>query len=205
MPYDFLAETYETERLKTLAVWSLFRDDDLPFRPHPADRRGRSVREQMVHQCVSENLWFVKMLGLNVGAPPLPEREERPLFLRRYAEDSGLRSAALRGRDAAWWEGEVPFFDVHRSRAWIVVRRIAHTAHHRGQLTAMLRQLGRDLYSTYGPSADTGGLAVHSAPTVYAYDGEEALLADLEAAGEAPHRNPLPPPGERPVTERPEE
>jgi uncharacterized damage-inducible protein DinB len=205
MPYDFLAETYETERLKTLSVWSLFRDGDLPVRPHPGDRRGRSVREQMVHQCVSENLWFVKMLGIDVCAPPLPEREERALFLRRYAEDSRRRAAALRGRDDAWWDEEVPFFDVRRSRAWILVRRIAHTAHHRGQLTAMLRQLDRELYSTYGPSADTGGLAVHGAPTVYAYDGEEALLADLDAAGEGARRNPLPAPGGRPVTERPED
>ncbi|MFL5496629.1 MAG: DinB family protein, partial [Gemmatimonadales bacterium] len=32
-----------------------------------------------------------------------------------------------------------------RSRAWILVRRIAHTAHHRGQQTILLRQLGREL------------------------------------------------------------
>src|SRR4051794_33791964 len=77
MPYQFLVDTYETERLKVLSVWSLFRDDDLPVRPHPSDRRGRSVREQMVHQCVSEDLWFRNMLGIDVGAPPLPGAETR--------------------------------------------------------------------------------------------------------------------------------
>ena len=45
MIYDFLVETYETERLKVLSVWSEFRDEDLPFRPNPQDPRGRSVRE----------------------------------------------------------------------------------------------------------------------------------------------------------------
>jgi uncharacterized damage-inducible protein DinB len=201
MPYSFLVETYETERLKTLSVWSHFRDDDLSFRPHPSDRRGRSVREQMVHQCGSENLWFVQMLGIDVGAPPLPELEERASFLHRFAEDSARRAEALRAGDDAWWEGEVAFFEVRRSRAWVLVRRIAHSAHHRGQLTAMLRQLGRDLYSTYGPSADTGGLVTRQAPTIYAYDSEADLLAD---AGEGRKRKPLPGPCEDPVTERPE-
>jgi len=132
MPYDFLIDTYATERLKTLSVWSLFRTEDLAVRPHPSDPRGRSVREQMVHQCVSENAWFSGMLGIDVGAPPLPEREERALFLQRYATDSAARLAALRERDTAWWEEEVPFFNVRRSRAWVMVRRIAHSAHHRG-------------------------------------------------------------------------
>ena len=59
MTYTFLIDTYETERLKTLSMWSMFRDGDMEFRPHPTDSRGRSVREQMVHQCVSENLWFL--------------------------------------------------------------------------------------------------------------------------------------------------
>ena len=78
-----------------------FRDEDLPVRPHPTDTRGRSVREQMVHQCVSENLWFLNMLGIDVGAPPLPQQETRLEFIRRYAEDSGRRLAALQQKDDA--------------------------------------------------------------------------------------------------------
>lgn len=48
--YDFLVDTYDTERLKTLGVWSMFADADLAVRPHAVDRRGRSFLEQMVHQ-----------------------------------------------------------------------------------------------------------------------------------------------------------
>ena len=77
MKYDFLVETYETERVKVLSVWSEFKDEDLPVRPRQSDPRGRSVHEQMVHQCVSEDLWFRNMLGIEVGAPPLPEEETR--------------------------------------------------------------------------------------------------------------------------------
>lgn len=201
MRYDFLVETYETERIKVVSVWSEFRDEDLPFRPNSADPRGRSVHEQMVHQCVSENLWFSTMLGIDVGAPPLPARERRWDFMERYAEDSGKRLAALRQKAEVWWEEIVTFFDVPRSRAWVITRRIAHTAQHRGQLMAMLRMLGSDMHSTYGPTADTGGLMQNHAPTIYAYSSLEALLAG-EAKGGA--KTPLPPRGAKPVTERPD-
>ena len=200
MIYGALVETYETERLKVLSVWSLFQDDDLPVRPHDVDPRGRSVLEQMVHQCVSENLWFVNMLAIDVGAPPLPEEESRSGFIERYAIDSRARLEALREKGEAWWTEPARFFDVERSRLWIVVRRVAHTAHHRGQLTTMLRMLGRDLHSTYGPTADTGGLFQDGAPTIYAYPDEQALI-DGERAGGRKTR--LPGPGDRPSTERP--
>jgi hypothetical protein len=81
-----------------------------------------------------------------------------------------------------------------------MVRRIAHTAHHRGQQMAMLRMLGRDLHSNYGPTADTGGLVVNAAPTIYAYPSLDALLRG-EASGSA--KTLLPGPGAKPVTERP--
>jgi uncharacterized damage-inducible protein DinB len=200
MKYDFLVETYETERIKVVSVWSEFRDDDLRFRPRESDPRGRSVLEQMVHQCVSENLWFRSMLGIDVGAPPLPAQETRLEFIRRYAEDSGKRLVVLRAKDDPWWEYEANFFDVKHSRAWVMVRRIAHTAHHRGQQMAMLRMLGREVHSNYGPTADTGGLMQNQAPTIYAYPGVDALLS-AEAAGGA--KTPLPGPGAKPATERP--
>ena len=200
MRYRFLVDTYETERLKVLSVWSEFHDDDLPFRPNAGDPRGRSVREQMMHQCVSENLWFKNMLGIDVGAPPLPMNETRLEFLQRYAEDSGKRLAVLREKPEAWWEEEAGFFEVHRSRAWIMTRRIAHTSHHRGQQMAMLRMLGRDVHSNYGPTADTGGLMQNHAPTIYAYSSVDELLK-AEARGGA--KTPLPGSGGKPVTERP--
>jgi hypothetical protein len=53
MKCDFLVESYETERIKVLSVWSEFKDEDLPVRPKQDDPRGRSVHEHMVHQCVS--------------------------------------------------------------------------------------------------------------------------------------------------------
>lgn len=201
MKYDFLVETYETERVKVVSVWSEFRDEDLHVRPCKDDPRGRSVHEQMVHQCVSEDLWFRTMLGIDVGAPPLPKPETRLEFIKRYAEDSGKRLAALKGKSEPWWEEETVFFDVRRSRAWVMTRRLTHTAHHRGQQMAMLRMLGRDLHSNYGPTADTGGLMQNHAPTIYAYSSLDSLL-EGETMGGA--KAALPGSGGKPVTERPE-
>lgn len=200
MRYDFLVETYETERVKVVSVWSEFSDDELEFRPNAKDPRGRSVREQMVHQCVSEDLWFRNMLGIEVGAPSLPAQEMRLEFMKRYAEFSGRRLEALRVKEEAWFEGETMFFDVKRTRAWVMMRRIAHTAHHRGQQMAMLRMLAHDLHSNYGPTADTGGLMQNHAPTIYAYSSLETLLHSEAGGG---YKSPLPGRGEKPVTERP--
>lgn len=103
-------------------------------------------------------------------------------------------------KNELWWESLTTFFDVQRSVAWVMTRRIAHTAHHRGQQMAMLRMLGRGLHSNYGPTADTGGLMQNHAPTIYAYQDLDGLLADLEKdAG----KKKLPGSGGKQVTERP--
>ena len=196
-----LVESYATERVKVVSVWSEFKDNDLPVRPRDGDPRGRSVLEQMVHQCVSEDLWFRNMLGIDVGAPPLPRVETRLEFIRRYIEDSGKRLAILQLKSESWWEENTKFFDVERSRAWVMVRRMTHTSHHRGQLMAMLRMLGREVHSNYGPTADTGGLMANHAPTIYAYGSLEELLAG-EAGGGAKAKRPGT--GGKAVTERPD-
>jgi uncharacterized damage-inducible protein DinB len=189
MKYDFLIDSYESERVKVLSVWSEFRDEDLPIRPKNDDPRGRSVHEHLVHQCVSEDTWFRMMLGIDVAAPPLPDSETRLEFIKRYAEHSGRRLERLRQTTDDWWEEQTTFFDVRRSRAWVMTRRLTHTAHHRGQQMTMLRMLGRQLHSNYGPTADTGGLMQNHAPTIYAYPNLELLL-EGEAAGGA--KAPLP-------------
>ena len=80
------------------------------------------------------------------------------------------------------------------------MRRISHTSHHRGQLMAMLRMLGHDVHSNYGPTADTGGLIQNHAPTIYAYSSLDALFKGEVAGGAKAH---LPGVSGKPVTERP--
>ena len=81
-----------------------------------------------------------------------------------------------------------------------MLRRLTHTSHHRGQQLAMLRMLGRDLHSNYGPTADTGGLMQNHAPTIYAYQSIDELL---QAESHGGMKSPLPEPTNRALTERP--
>lgn len=196
-PFAFLLDTYETERIKTLGVWSLFKDEELEFRPAPL---SRTPHEQMVHQCVSEDVWMTKMLDVTTGLPVLPAKETRLDFLWHYADASARRLAALRQKPDAWFGETTTFFDVPRTKSWVLLRRLTHSAHHRAQLTVYLRLLGHPLYSTYGPTADTGGLFQNAAPVIYRYESVEELLEAEAKGGEFPE---LPGPGEKSPTERP--
>jgi uncharacterized damage-inducible protein DinB len=196
-PGAFLVAAYDTERLKTLSVWSSFTDADLRYRPAP---RSRTPLEHMVHQCVSEDTWMRNMLDVGTELAALPATEGRLGFLHHYALASEARYDLLAAKPAEWWAPDTTFFDVERSRAWIFLRRLTHSAHHRGQLTVYLRLLGRPVYSTYGPTADTGGLFLQNAPTRYRYSSVEHLLAAEETGGEWPE---LSGPGTDPPTERP--
>ncbi|MCC7007655.1 MAG: DinB family protein [Acidobacteria bacterium] len=195
--FSFLADTYATERLKTLGVWAQVPDDAMEFRPEP---RARTPLEHMVHQCLSEEAWMSGVLGIGIAHPALPPEETRQAFLAHYDACSAARLAGLRQQPDVWYDETIRFFDVERSRAWVMTRRIAHSAHHRGQLTAYLRLLGRSLYSTYGPTADTGGLPRHGARVIYKYGSIDDLLRGEAAGVEGP---PLPGPGSAAPTERP--
>ena len=138
---------------------------------------------------------MVKMLGITTPLPPLPAEETRQRFLEHYAAASPDRLRALDAKSNDWFEGETQFFETMRSRAWVLTRRLTHSAHHRGQLTAYLRIWGLSLYSTYGPTADTGGLAANGATVVYRAAEVDGLLR-----GAAPPE--LPGPGTV-ATERP--
>src|ERR1051326_7959179 len=144
MRYSFLTETYSTERQKILSVWAMFRDEEMSWRPQA---RARSVHEQMIHQCVSEDYWMKNFLGIDLSTPQLPTLETRLEFIKKYATASARRLDQLNVMPESWFEEDASFFDVVRSRAWIMMRRVAHSAHHRGQLTTYLRILGHQLYS----------------------------------------------------------
>lgn len=200
MSYDFLVETYRTEIEKTLSVWSMFDDEDLRIRPDSSDTRGRNLLEQMVHQCVSENFWFSTMLEICVTDDPLPRVESRIDFIRNYHCHALARLHALAEKPEHWWLETGHFFDKIRSHAWIVVRRMTHTAHHRGQQTTLLRILNHRLHSTYGPTADTGGLMQNHAPVIYPYPDAGTLIRE-EASSR--RKSELPRISSVPVTERP--
>jgi hypothetical protein len=78
----------------------------------------------------------------------------RRSVVARLADLARARLPHLARGSRGWWAAPVKFFDVERSRVWVLWRRILHSAHHRTQLTVYLRLLDRPVPPTYGPTAD---------------------------------------------------
>ena len=88
---------------------------------------------------------------------------------------------------------------MHQSRAGVPGRVQLDVPYAR--LLDNLRLLGHDLFSTYGPTADTGGLFQNQAEVIYRYESIDQLL-EAEAAGGQAQRH-LPGSGAKSPTERP--
>ena len=157
-PFSFLLDTYETELLKIITIWSAFPDSTMDYRPHP---KSRTVIEKMEHQVQSEGRWMKSMLGIDTGDPN-PAARNKQSFISKYRADAEHRLELMRSMPESWWRESVNFFDVVRSRAWVMTRRIDHSAHHRGQLVVYLRMLDVKVPSVYGPTADTGEKVIYS-------------------------------------------
>lgn len=155
--YAFLVDTYESEILKITGTWEAFPEEAMKFRPAT---KSRTVLEQFEHQLKSEGGWMRDMLGIEVGEI-LPAKYTQRAFIEKYRADAEKRMAVLREKPDTWWEETTKFFDVPRSRAWVMVRRMNHASHHRGQLVVYLRLLERPVPSVYGPTADTDGKVIY--------------------------------------------
>jgi uncharacterized damage-inducible protein DinB len=155
--YSFLVDTYETEILKITGMWEAFPQNSMGFRPAP---KSRTVLEQFEHQLKSEGGWMRDMLGIDVGEI-LPKDYTKRAFVEKYTVDAVKRLSVLRSKTDSWWEENTKFFDVPRSRAWVLVRSMHHSTHHRGQLVVYLRLLEQPVPSIYGPTADTGEKVIY--------------------------------------------
>ncbi len=156
--YEFILQTYQTEILKIIGAWSAFPPSAIEYRPTP---KSRSVIEQMEHQVQSESRRMKTMLHIDTGDPNPAERSQRG-FIEKYRADATRRLEIMRTKPDAWWREPTNFFDVVRSRAWVLTRRINHSTHHRGQLVVYLRLLDLPVPSIYGPTADTGDSVIYS-------------------------------------------
>ena len=156
--YTFLLDTYETEILKTTGLWRAFPDNAIDYRPAA---KSRTVLEQFEHQIQSEGNWMRKMLGIDTGDFN-PVQRSREAFIEKYTMDARERLRLMREKPDEWWRETTTFFDVQRSRAWVMLRRMNHSAHHRGQLITYLRVLEAKVPSVYGLTADTDGKVVYS-------------------------------------------
>jgi uncharacterized damage-inducible protein DinB len=151
--FQHLLDTYVSETNKVASTWKEFTDADLDYKPH---ERSSSVSQIMRHQLLSERRFFGEFLKTPEPAPDavLPVTFTVETAIQRFLELANARLSFFATQSDAWWMETAPFFDVERQHIWIFWRRVLHTAHHRTQLTVFLRMLGKDVPSTYGPTAD---------------------------------------------------
>ena len=154
---DALA-TYVSETNKTANAWTRVVDDLLEFKRHT---ESNSIRDVFAHQILSERRFFAEFLGLDEvpAVELLPAGHEAKTataasYVDRYVELAAGRLPALAAGNADWWQGTSSFFEVPRSRFWVLLRRMFHTAHHRTQVLVDLRLAGSKVPATYGPSGD---------------------------------------------------
>jgi len=162
-------DTYASESNKVISVWQQFSAADLSFRPHA---RSSSVLDIFKHQLLSERRFFGEFLGAPEPPPDqvLPTGQTVGDYATRMLELARPRLGFLARQTEPWWMDSAGFFDVQRERIWIFWRRVLHTAHHRTQLTVYLRLIGKNVPSTYGPTADV------------TWDGADPTLS-VEAGG----------------------
>lgn len=146
-------DVYASEVNKLASVWLAFDDGVIAYKPHP---KSTAVGDIFKHELLSARRFFGEFLGLHEpeAAAVLPPVITVDACVSRLKQCAAERLTQLAPQPRSWWDAQVKFFDVERSRTWVFWRRILHSAHHRTQLTVYLRLLDRPVPSIYGPTAD---------------------------------------------------
>ncbi|HEX9186362.1 MAG TPA: DinB family protein [Vicinamibacteria bacterium] len=148
---DF-GKTWEQETESTLKVLGALTDASLGQAVTPADRTlGR-----LAWHLATTLAEMMERTGLSVGgpahdAPPPPSAVAIVAAYERAAE------AVARGV-AAWGDATLEVEDEMYGERWprgvTLQALVAHQAHHRGQMTVLMRQAGLRVPGVYGPSRE---------------------------------------------------
>jgi uncharacterized damage-inducible protein DinB len=161
---DPILMEFEQEAATTRRLLERMPDDKLGWRPHP---KARSLGELAHHIAVSQQrvpkAVQAATYQLDPNDGPVPARAEEIVttFDRNVAEAKRLLAPMTDADLMSEWSGQVGDRTVFTAPKIGVLRGILlnHTVHHRGQLSAYLRQLDVALPSIYGPTADENPFA----------------------------------------------
>jgi uncharacterized damage-inducible protein DinB len=151
----------DQEAETTRRLFNVIPDDKLSWRPHP---KARSLGELAMHiATIPGSVAGISELdSKEAGTFPVdPEATSRAQILEVFAESLKKGKEIVAATDDAramqeWKltkDGET-IMAMPRAAFWRMVL-LNHNYHHRGQLSAYLRELDVELPSIYGPSADT--------------------------------------------------
>ena len=150
---DFTAD-WARESASTLTVMRALTDGSLAQQVTP---EGRSLGRLAWHVTGS----IAEMLthaGIGVGGLA-SEETPIPASAARIAAEYERAAAAAAARIADEWRdedlpGEVPMYGERWSRALVLAVLVRHQAHHRGQMTVLMRQAGLVVPGVYGPARE---------------------------------------------------
>ena len=162
---DSIVLEMDQEAETTKRLFNVIPDDKLSWRPHP---KARTLGELAMHVAmIPGSVAEIGELDVKEAGefPVEPEATSRAQILAVFAEslEKGKEIVASTddSRALAEWkltnEGTT-LLAMPRAGFWRMVL-LNHNYHHRGQLSAYLRELDVDLPSIYGPSADTNPFA----------------------------------------------
>lgn len=150
---DFLAD-WTDESKATLAVLRALDDAALERR---TDDAGRTLGRLGWHlaQTLPEMLGHAGVDGVEGPAEDAPV----PSSAREIAEAYGRASCSVAGRVPEAWSDaelaeEVPMYGESWVRGRVLSSLVRHQAHHRGQMTVLMRQAGLRVPGCYGPSRE---------------------------------------------------
>ena len=161
---DAILMEMDQEAETTKRLFDVIPDDKLSWRPHA---KARSLGELAMH--IATMPLIAEMADLDekeAGTFPVdPEATSRAQLLAIFAESLEKGKAILAATDDTRAMGEwkltkdgATLFALPRMGVWRMIL-LNHNYHHRGQLSAYLRELDVELPSIYGPSADTNPFA----------------------------------------------
>jgi len=149
---DFLAD-WEQESQATLSVLRNLTNVSLDQRVSPDGRTLARLAwhlAQSLHMATEAGLPGVKGPG---DGDPVPDKAQA--LVDAYGEAAGSLADAVRagGNDAALPE-EVPMYGDQWAKGRVLSIIIRHEAHHRGQMTVLMRQAGLKVPGVYGPARE---------------------------------------------------
>jgi uncharacterized damage-inducible protein DinB len=158
---DAIVMEMDQEAEITRRLFDVIPEDKLSWRPHP---KAKSLGELAIHiACIPGSVAEISRLDTKEAGtfPAEPEAasvdEIKAAFAESLEKGKNIVSATDDARAMAEWkltkDGNT-ILAMPRAAFWRSIL-LNHNYHHRGQLSAYLRELDVPLPSIYGPSADT--------------------------------------------------
>jgi uncharacterized damage-inducible protein DinB len=154
--HHVLLRVLKSESRTTKSVIAAVPDRNLDYRPDP---RSKTANELLRHIAAADNFFLKSVIdGVFVpGSVTIPEAVTDPAAVAEWYEQTYANNlAALSDLPSENLVKVLDFRGLFRAPAYTFIQSgLAHTIHHRGQLSTYLRPMGSKVPAIYGESYDS--------------------------------------------------